>query len=166
MARPPHRLRPVDLDFLDTAPVRLSFTAAVAAPAHDVYHALAEELTSWPLWFAPVKRARTTRPGGREIVLVGGMRFEETVLAAERPSRYAYRADTANRPGMRAIAEDWRLAPIAGGSLVQWTLAAEPVPGAALFLRLSRPVLRSSFRRAMQKLDLRISGAGAGTAGH
>jgi uncharacterized protein YndB with AHSA1/START domain len=154
MARPPHRLRPVGLDFLDTAPVRMAFSVVLVAPPQALYHALAEETRNWPTWFAAVKDAHPRGDDGRVITLSGGLRFEETVLVAEAPRRYVYRADTLNRAGLRALVEQWRVEPVGGGSMVQWTVAAGPTPAAAVFLRLSRPALRAAFRRAAHKLDL------------
>lgn len=141
MARSVYRLRPVGMDFLDTAPVRLVFSAAVAAPQRLVYHALADEIRSWPKWFKAVKEVTPAQEGHRVVVLLGGARFEETVLAADRPSRYAYRADTVNRPGLRAVLEEWRVAPIAESSFVQWTIAVDPGRGTRSALRLMAPVL-------------------------
>lgn len=153
MARPPHRLRPVGLDFLDTAPVRMAFSAVLLAPPPTVYHALADETRNWPTWFAAVKDARPHGDHGRLVTLSGGLRFEETVLAAEPPLRYAYRADSVNRPGLRALAEEWRIAPVADTSMVQWTVAAEASPAVTLFLRGFRPALRAAFRHAVHGLD-------------
>ena len=156
MARLKHRLRPVGLDFLDTAPLRLAFTAAIAAAPEAVHRALAEDTEGWTEWFAAVTHAGPTEDG-RTIGLTGGLRFEETVLLSESPRRYVYRTDATNRPGLRAMAEEWRVERAAGGSLVQWTIAVDPAAATALVLRLSAPALRSSFRRAMQRLDLRLA---------
>jgi uncharacterized protein YndB with AHSA1/START domain len=153
MARPPHRLRPVGLDFLGTAPVRMAFSAVLVAPPQTVYHALADETRNWPTWFAGVRDARPHGDGGRLITLAGGMRFEETVLAADAPRRYAYRADSVNRAGLRALAEEWRIEPLAGASMVQWTVAADLSPAAAVLLRAFRPALRAALRRAAHRLD-------------
>lgn len=158
MARLKHRLRPVGLDFLDTAPVRLVFSVAVSADAGTVYRALAEDTRGWSEWFAAVKHARPTE-GGRHVVLSGGTRFEETVLVTEEPRRYVYRADATNRPGVRAILEEWRVESLAGGSLVQWTIAVDAAPATAALLRMATPALQTSFRKAMQRLDLRSAPA-------
>lgn len=151
MARLRHRLRAVGLDFLDTAPLKLVFSAAVAAPPDAVYHALAEVPEGWSEWFGVVKSVRPTGTG-RHVVLTGRTRFDETVLAADGSGRYAYRVDATNRPGARALLEEWRVQPAARCSLVRWTIAVDPAPAAGLLLRLSAPVLRSSFRAAMQEL--------------
>lgn len=110
------RLRPVGLDFVETAPVRLVFARDVSAAPDAVFRALAEEVTGWPAWFPAVTFARPIGEGaGREIRFRGGTRFVETVLAAERPEVYACRVDVTNVPGVRAMLEEWRLArPVPG----------------------------------------------------
>ncbi len=111
------RLRPVGLDFVETAPVRLVFARELAAPPDAVFRALAEDVPGWTAWFSAVTSARPIGDGaGREIRLRGGTRFVETVLAAERPEVYAYRVDVTNAPGARALLEEWRLTPTATGT--------------------------------------------------
>ncbi|WP_327282081.1 MULTISPECIES: SRPBCC family protein [unclassified Streptomyces] len=161
MARP---LRPVGLDFIEDAPVRLTFTARTAAGPEAVYRALAEDVEGWPRWFGAVTMARPTHGGaGREVRLVGGTRFQETIMAAEPKCRYAYRVDETNAPGVRALLEEWRLRPAGPGTgrgtgtLVRWTFAAD---GPALFrlaLAGARPGLGHSFRSAVRALDTRLS---------
>ncbi|HEY3477655.1 MAG TPA: SRPBCC family protein [Streptomyces sp.] len=159
-ARTQRPLRDVELDFLDSAPVRLVFTAALAASPEPVYHALAVDTEGWSRWFDAVVSARPT-PHGREVVLSGGVRFEETVLAADEPSRYAYRADTVNAPGVRALLEEWRVVPApgaAGGSVLRWTVAADGSTATRLTLRLLSPGLRRAFHGAARALDRGITG--------
>ncbi|MFB0632051.1 SRPBCC family protein [Streptomyces sp. AB3(2024)] len=106
------RLRPVGLGFTEDAPTRLVFTARASAAPDAVYRALAEEVTGWPSWFRAVTLARPTGGGGgREVRLMGGVRFQETVMAADPGRRYAYRVDETNVPGVRALLEEWLLTP-------------------------------------------------------
>ncbi|MFD4245496.1 SRPBCC family protein [Streptomyces sp. NPDC058525] len=148
------RLRPVGLDFTETAPVRLVFAADTAAPPEAVYRALAEEVTGWPRWFRAVTLARPTHGGaGREVRLMGGVRFLETVMAADPEQRYAYRVDETNAPGMRALLEEWRLTPAGSGTHVRWTFAADGPASFRLALTAARPGLGHSFRTAVRTLD-------------
>ena len=156
----PRRLQPVELDFVETAPTRLVFTAEVSAPPEAVYRALAEDVTGWPAWFGAVTMCRPTAGGaGREVRLKGGTRFQETILAAEPCVRYAYRVDVTNVPGMRALLEEWRLAPAGAGTgtRVRWTFAAAGPAPVGLALRLGRPGLGRAFRDAMRSLDRRLA---------
>ncbi|MGW0363008.1 SRPBCC family protein [Streptomyces sp. NPDC002990] len=151
------RLRPVGLDFIESAPTRLTFAADVAAAPDAVYRALAEEVESWPQWFKAVTLARPTHGGaGREIRLLGGVRFQETIMAATAERRYAYRVDETNAPGVRALLEDWRLTPSGTGTHIRWTFAADGTPAFRLALRAARPALGHSFRTAVRRLDARL----------
>ncbi|MFJ9624342.1 SRPBCC family protein [Streptomyces sp. NPDC101181] len=154
-----HRLRTVGMEFVDSAPLRLVFAAEVSAPADVVYRALAEDVTGWPAWFTAVTRAAPTDAGaGREVRLRGGVRFRETVLAAEPGERYAYRVDATNAPGLRALLEEWRLTPEGSGTRVRWTFAADGSGPFRLALGLGRAGLGRSFRDAMRRLDARLAG--------
>lgn len=157
------RLRPVELDFVESAPLRLVFTADAAAPPDALYRALADDTAAWPQWFAAVTHVRATE-GGREVRLRGGTRFEETVMAAEPCARYAYRVDVTNAPGLHALVEEWRLTPAAGGTRVRWTFAADGAAPVRFALRLGRPGLGRAFRDAVRALDRRLAAPGTGPA--
>ncbi|WAZ19691.1 SRPBCC family protein [Streptomyces cinnabarinus] len=149
------RLRHEGLDFVETAPVRLVFTRELSAPPDAVFHALAEDVPGWTRWFAAVTRAEPVEEPwpGRRIHLRGGVRFEESVLVAERPEVYAYRVDATNAPGPRALVEEWRLAPAGTGTRVRWTFAADGPAPFRMLLRAARPGLGRSFRDAVTSLD-------------
>ncbi|MER6196175.1 SRPBCC family protein [Streptomyces sp. NPDC001586] len=152
------RLRPVGLDFIDDAPIRLVFATEAAAPPEAVYQALAEEVAGWPSWFKAVTLARPTHGGaGREVRLMGGVRFQETIMAADPEQRYAYRVDTTNAPGVRALLEEWRLTPAGSGTHVRWTFAADGSAPFRLGLTAARPGLGHSFRTAVRTLDARLT---------
>ncbi|GEC05172.1 polyketide cyclase [Streptomyces spinoverrucosus] len=152
------RLRPVDVDFVRSAPVRLVFAREIAAPPEPVFHALAEDVAGWTEWFSAVTLARPTDGGaGREVRLRGGTRFAETILVAKAPEAYAYRVDETNAPGVRALVEEWRLTPAGAGTRVQWTFAADGPPVFRAVLRLARPGLGRAFRDAVTALDRRLA---------
>lgn len=152
------RLRPVGLDFAEDAPIRLVFTAEAKAPPEAVYRALAEEVEGWPRWFRAVTLARPTHAGaGRAIKLMGGVRFQETIMASDPEQRYAYRVDETNAPGVRALLEEWRLTPAGSGTHVRWTFAADGPTPFRLALTALRPGLGHSFRTAVRTLDGRLA---------
>ncbi len=156
------RLRPVELDFAASAPVRLVFGAEVSVSPEEVYRALADDVTGWPSWFGAVAGATPTRDGaGRDVRLKGGVHFSETVMATDSGERYAYRVDSTNAPGLRALLEEWLITPTPSGARVQWTFAADaPAPVRAM-LRLGRPGFGASFRGAVRRLDRRLVRAAA-----
>ncbi|MFG2528816.1 SRPBCC family protein [Streptomyces sp. NPDC048516] len=154
------RLRPVELDFAESAPLRLVFTAEVAAPPEAVYAALADDVAGWSCWFTGVARSAPAHGGrGREVRLTGGTRFTETVLAAEPGAHYAYRVDTTNAPGLRALLEDWRLTPTDGGTRLRWMFAADGPAPFRFLLTLARPGLGRAFRESARALDRRLARA-------
>ena len=153
-----HRLRPVGLDFIETAPLRLVFAREVTSPPEAVYRALAEDVAGWPEWFSAVTLARPTEGGaGRQIRLRGGTRFQETVIAAEPAEVYTYRVDETNTPGLRALAEEWRLTRDGTGTRVQWTFAADGTAAFRFVVKRGRSGLGRAFRDAVTKLDRRLS---------
>ena len=155
-----NHLRPVELDFIDTAPVRLVFAREMSAAPDAVFHALNDDVPGWAEWFSAVTSARSLDDGSRrDIRLKGGGHFLETVIAAKAAEVYAYRVDVTNAPGVRAMAEEWRLAPAGGGGTrIQWTFAVE---GNAVFrgaVRLAGPGLGRAFKGAVAALDRRLAG--------
>ncbi|MDT0436764.1 MULTISPECIES: SRPBCC family protein [Streptomyces] len=157
-----HRLRPVGIDFVETAPVRLVFAREIAAAPGPVFHALAEDVPGWRSWFAAVTLARSLDDGARrEIRLRGGTRLEETVLTAKASELYVYRADATNIPGARALVEEWRLTPAGGGTRVRWTFAAAGTAPFRLAVRSGRAGMGRAFRQAVTTLDERLTGRNA-----
>ncbi|WLW57413.1 SRPBCC family protein [Streptomyces sp. YU58] len=155
-----HQLRPVGVEFVESAPVRLVFARQVSAPPEAVFAALAEDVPGWTEWFAAVTAARSLDDGARrEVRLKGGTRFLETILAAKGPEVYTYRVDSTSAPGARALAEEWRLTPAGTGTRVRWTFAADGTPPFRLALRLGRPGLGRAFRDAVTSLDRRLTAA-------
>lgn len=153
------QLRPVELDFADTAPLRFSCTADLGVPREAVYVALAEELENWPMWLTSVTGVTPTRGGaGRRVVLKGGRFFEETIMAAQPSERYAYRVDETNVPGVRALLEDWTLARSpSGGTRVRWTMAVGGPPALRGVLRLAGPGVSRSIRAALRGLERQLA---------
>lgn len=154
----PRRLRPVGLDFVETAPVRLVFAREMSAPPDRVFHALNDDVPGWAEWFAAVTHAESLDDGaGRAVRLKGGGRFRETVIAAEKPEVYAYRVDLTNVPGAHAMAEEWRLTPSGAGTRVRWTFAVDGTAPFRLAVRAARAGLGRAFRDAVTTLDHRLS---------
>lgn len=161
----PRRLRPEGLEFLETAPVRLVFTHDVAAPPKAVYEVL-EDVRRLPAWHSSVVYARPFDDGlGRLVRIQGRFWFRETFLATDAPTRYAYRVDLTNFPGLRALVEEWRLIPLepadgrGAGTRVQWTYAADAVALTRFLMkRGGRRGMGTSFHAAVANLDRHLSG--------
>ncbi|MGW0998165.1 SRPBCC family protein [Streptomyces sp. NPDC002520] len=156
-----HRLRPVGIDFTETAPVRLVFARNIAASPDAVFRALAEDVADWSAWFSAVASVRST-DGGREVRLRGGIHFQESVLAAKGPELYTYRVDVTNTPGARAWIEEWQLTPAGpgpdAGTRVRMTFALDGTAVFRFVCRLARAGVGRSFRQAVDALDRRLAG--------
>ncbi|MFF7309152.1 SRPBCC family protein [Streptomyces sp. NPDC008137] len=152
-----HRLRPVGLEFAGTAPVRHVSALVIPASVEAVYRAL-EDVPGWVDWFPQVTAAREIDGGaGRDITLSGGVRFRESVIAAKEPEVYAYRVDVTNVPGVRAIVEEWRLAPAGDGTRVRWTFATDGTAAYRLVMRPIRIAQARAFRDAVSALARRLA---------
>jgi hypothetical protein len=139
------RLRHEDLAFLTRAPVRQVHRGHVSLPTDRVFAGLAARPDSWPAWLSLARDCHYEGPPPhgvgtvRVMSLPGGIRARERVLAWDEDERFAYRVDEINVPGVRAFMEEWRLAPVSDGrTQLQWTLAFDCAPPAALLLRAAR----------------------------
>src|SRR4051794_4323171 len=142
---PLHRLEPVGLDFLATAPVRFDFTHALPAPAPVVWAAISADPATWT-WFPGLADAHYDSPsphgvGTRRSVVMDGTAYRETLLAWDEPTRWAYRVDESGDATFRALAEDWIMAEAAGGSTLTWTFAVDPQPELRELVQGARDVI-------------------------
>jgi len=153
--------RAVGLDFFDSAPQRTVVRVPLAHPPSAVFAALADA-PGWGRWF-PGFSARShylTPPpygvGSRREMIVFGRPTVETILAWDEPSRWAFAIQTATMPGISALAEDYRIAPEAGGSSLTWTMALAASP--RLAGALAGAAAGATFRKAARNLDRMLAG--------
>jgi hypothetical protein len=156
------QLRPVTVDFLDHAPVRLVFTQRLRSAPEAVFQELTDDASTWPQWFRDVRSAEYTGPPpygvgtGRAVRLRAGVRFVESVLVWQQPTRFVYRVEECSAPGASAWMEEWLLTPVDdGGTELRFTLAVDGTLGLRTAFRLIRPGMGPSIRRAMNRLDAR-----------
>jgi hypothetical protein len=154
---PLHRLAPVDLDFLTTAPVRFTYTEPLPAPASTVFDAISADPSTWT-WFPGLADGRYDTPppfgvGTLRSVVMDGVTYRETLLAWDAPHRWAYRVDESSDATFRALAEDWviRDAPD-GGATLTWTFAVEPQPELRTVVEGARDLIGGVFGGAMASL--------------
>lgn len=157
--------RPVDLDFLNTAPIRLSFAGTLTAAPKAVFDAIANDVADLPRWYGAVADAEYggTAPFGvgtkRRVRLVGGVAFHEQILAWDTPSRYAYGIERTSVPGIRAMAEQWAVLDTPAGTRVAWTMAIDAALPTAAAIRASAPGIALATRRALGRLDRMLAAA-------
>jgi Polyketide cyclase / dehydrase and lipid transport len=161
----PWDLREVGTDFFDTAPYRCTSTEVVHRPAGAIFRALAEDPAGWGAWnpgFSYHGRYLTSPPHGpgsvREVIMAR-IRYTDSILVWDEPSRWAFYVSQTGAPFAKAIAEDYRINPQGPGGThcsVQWTIAMDPHP----LLMSARPIMDAFlpryFRRAMTNLSARL----------
>ena len=157
--------RPVDLDFLNAAPLRLSFAHTLRATPTAVFDTIAHDVAALPRWYGAVAAAEYggAEPFGvgtkRRVKLVGGISFHEQILAWDTPDRYAYGVERTSVPGIRAMAEEWSVLETPAGTRVVWTMAMDAALPTATAVRASAPGMGLATRRALGRLDRMLVGA-------
>ena len=157
-----HRLRPVGLDFLDSAPHRFVFEAEVGAPRPDVFAAISADPSTWTLWFPGLDEGSYDGPGPYGVgsvrqVRMGTDLYRETMLAWDEPGRWAYRVDESTGDLARALVEDWVFDGRDATTSVRWTFAIEPGPAMRDSMPAAEPVIGGVFDIAMANLSARLT---------
>jgi hypothetical protein len=142
MRRPWFKNEPVDETFLDSAPVRLADTFAIARPAADVWDELTADGTLW--WCRITDEVRWTSPrpfttGTTRTVkaLKGANVLNEHYFRWEEGRRKSFYVVESSAPLFRRFAEDYVVEPTSESSCtLTWTIAYEPRPS----MKLGRPV--------------------------
>lgn len=145
---------PVDLDFLDTAPIQFGVAGRVARPPDEVFAAVAHDPANWGEFFPgfdTTGRYQTPPPhgvGSRRTVRVAGLKVEETILAWDEGARWAFRVDSAQAPVFHAFIEDYRFEPAGtDATLVRWDVACEPRTA----FRIAKPALPHAMRLMLSR---------------
>ncbi len=151
------RLRPVGLEFLDTAAQKYEYHAPLAAPPVAVFAAISADPSTWS-WFPGLDEGEyegdaTPGIGTRRWVRTGGVKYRETILAWDEPRRWAYRVDETSAPLFAVLLEDWVIEPAGNSSTLRWTFAFEPLRETAELFAGARDLIGTAFHGAAQGLD-------------
>jgi len=153
-------LRPVGLDFFESASHRYVTTAQIAQPVDAVFAALAGDPAEWSKWFPGFSdKSKWVTPapfgvGSQREMVMRGQPILETVIAWDASTRWSYFIAHAMMPGIRAFAEDYALKPVDGGTELTWTLALDALgPVAGLIGKMGG----KQFTKAAANLDKLLS---------
>lgn len=155
-------LAPTDLDFFDSAPVRIVASATIPTRPAVLFDLFAD-VASWPAWFPMMKRAawHGGRSGGlgaeREVALRLLGRFHERMIAWEPGARFSFTMIGTTSPLVRQLAEDYRLTAVDGGTRLDWVLAATPTTIGKASMPMMRVIMRRLFARAGKRLRARFA---------
>src|SRR5919202_1806476 len=108
------------------------FQEEVDAPQAKVFAAISADPSTWT-WFPRLSSGGYEGDGPRGVgtkrwVKMTGITYNETMLAWDPPSRWAYRVDASSAPLAHALVEDWLIDPQGDHSVVRWTFAIDPRP--------------------------------------
>jgi len=152
-------LRPVGLEFLDDAPLRIEVEVATSLPQPEIWAAFIDA-PGWSSWFPGVREAgyrKQALPYGVGTIRtadVNGVHYEETMLAWDEPTRWIYRIDRSTADLATAQVEatffDTRSD---GGTRVVWVLASEPRPSMAAAADSLPEMLEEMLSRAIRDLE-------------
>jgi hypothetical protein len=150
----------VGLDFLETAPNRLSASVKVARPPNEVFAAFAHDPANWGEFFPGFDTTGSYQGSGPHGVgsrctkRVTGIKVDETVLAWDEGARFAFRVDGTTAPAFHAWVEDYHFEPDGpDGTLLRVAIGSKP----RLAFKLATPVLPRALAlvltRAGRKLE-------------
>lgn len=145
-------LEPCDETFFDTATYSYRYPIELDVPPERVWESLTSDraLADWGLGLRKLEWT-SPRPFGvgttREVVLAGRMlELHERFFRWEEGRRKSFYAHEANRPLLRAFAEDYLVERTPTGSRFTWTIAMEPTARARLLLKASGPLNQLAYR--------------------
>ncbi len=149
--------RPVDLDFVEKAPLRFVTEVEIAASPEQVFKVFENE-NAWPEWFDDIIKVEWTSPkpygvGTTRIGTLKRMTVYEKFIAWDPGRRFTFCLAAATLPIAHAFCEDYRLEPLGTGKTrFIYTIACEP----RLLLKLAGPLGRrmmdSMLRKAARSL--------------
>ncbi len=156
-------LRPVELDFLEAAPMRVEVEVHTPLARERVWGAFTDP-TTWSGWWPRVREASypdQTQPYGVGTLRradVGGDLFEETILAWDEKTRWTYRIDRCTAALAHAQVESTELSDAAGGGTrVRWILASDPREGFAAARDALPGILGTLLGEALANLERHLT---------
>lgn len=153
------QMRPVGLEFLAEAPMRVEVEVGSSLPLASVWQAFVDP-TSWPDWFPGVEEAAYPMQeppygvGTIRTARVSGQLFEETLLAWDEPTRWTYRIDRCTAKLASAQVESTELSEARnGGTIVRWILASDPSKELAQAAEVLPGILEIRLGDALRNLE-------------
>jgi carbon monoxide dehydrogenase subunit G len=142
---------PVDLDFISSAPFRLSNSVEVAVTPEQLFEVLGDA-ESWPRFSPVIAKAIWTSPSPygvgttRRIEMRVGIVGDEEFLAWEPSGRMTFRFNGCSSRAVAALAEDYRIESASGGCRLTWTLAMKAQGPSRWALLAGKPVMNLASR--------------------
>ncbi|MCU1369457.1 MAG: hypothetical protein JWO77_651 [Ilumatobacteraceae bacterium] len=149
---------PRDIGFADAAPVVFESSETVTGTPEEVWAVLCDH-ERWPEWMGRVTRVRptSTPPAGvgstREVVLTGGLAFQEEFIVWDEPEVWAF-TGTDGPPVARGLVERVTLRPVDDTrTSITYRMAIEPRRGCGLLVKVARRGVEANLSRALRNLE-------------
>ena len=165
-----HPCAKVDIDFVQTAPLRFSNSVDLAITPAQLFEVLADA-ESWPHWASVITRVTWTSPEPRGVGTTrlvdmrGGIVGDEEFLIWEPNTRMAFRFNRSSTSALAAFAEDYQIVPTSEGCRLTWILAQRLAGPARFTAPAAVPIMNIAFRRFLANLR-RYTDRRFATAGH
>lgn len=143
--------RAVDLEFLDSAPVRFVNVVEINASPERVFEVLEDE-DSWPKWFKGIVKVEWTSPkpfgvGSSRKVMLKAMAVDERFIAWDPGKRFAFYFTATSQPVAHAFCEDYQLEALDDGrTKFTYTVAYEP----RFLIQMAGPIGKRIFGKMFQ----------------
>jgi hypothetical protein len=144
---PTFTLQEREPEWVTQAPVVITNRFPLSAPPDQVFARLAD-LGSWSDWIRGMRKVRMDGPdsgvGALRTVWVGITRVQERFVVWEPGERMTFVIINSNTPGLRAMVEDWALAPdpaTPGKTLLTVTVGIEGAGLLRPFPKLVRSIM-------------------------
>lgn len=156
------KLTPQEIEFAETAPFRAEGTALVGGSPTEVWAVLADH-ESWPTWFAGVRACRATSEAGtgvgstREVILVGGSKFQDRFIAWDEGSLWSFTATEMKPAAFRSLVERVTIVESGPGrTRITYRMAFDPKPAFRPLAPLLVKVLGRNLTKALEHLGREV----------
>ncbi|WP_088240727.1 SRPBCC family protein [Calothrix rhizosoleniae] len=152
------KYRPVDMDFLERAPVRFVNEVELDASATDVF-TIFEDAEAWPEWIKLIVKVEWTSPkpygvGTTRIVKGSFLTVNEYFFVWQQNKRFAFYFTEASLPLFKAFAEDYRLENLGDNRCkFIYTVCLEPI----FLMRLGGSLVLKFYDQLFQKVTKNLA---------
>lgn len=126
-----HPYQPVNLDFFNTANLRVTSVIEARCPSERIMETLRGDVV-WTQWAPALKKVEWTSPkpygqgSTRTVYLAGNQAVRELFFHWDENHRAAFYVVEGTLPGMQSFAEDYRIEPVNADVMrLTWTVAIE-----------------------------------------
>lgn len=147
----------VDLDFLQSAPVKIVNIVDIQATPEQIF-AVFEDEHAWPKWFKGIVDVEWTSPkpygvGTTRTVSLGALKVWEHFIHWDQNKRFTFYFTKTNLPFVKALAEDYELVAVNENTTrFSYTVAYDPALPLRLLGPFGKAALTRNFKSAAQSL--------------